>query len=68
MTVLMEDDVAIVRHIFQANEVNSEGKTSVLKLGLMLIWVKEKKKVEADGPAGGEGDVVNGLWFFVSGS
>ena len=44
MTVLMEDDVAIVRHIFQANEVNSEGKTSVLKLGLMLVWVKEKRK------------------------
>ena len=44
MTVLLEDDVAIVRHIFQANEVNSEGKTSVLKLGLMLVWVKEKRK------------------------
>ena len=44
MTVLLEDDVAIVRHNFQANEVNSEGKTSVLKLGLMLVWVKEKRK------------------------
>ena len=42
VNVLIEDDVAIVRHLFKATEKNSEGKVTALNFTMMLIWIKEK--------------------------
>lgn len=42
--VIVNDDVAIVRHLFRARETNSEGKVSQLNFAMMLVWVKEKRK------------------------
>ncbi|MBB1283571.1 nuclear transport factor 2 family protein [Flavisolibacter sp. BT320] len=39
-----DDDVAIVRHQFKANEKKADGTVSPLNLALMLVWVKEKGK------------------------
>ena len=39
-----DDDVAIVRHLFKANEHTKDGKIVPLNFSMMLVWVKEKKK------------------------
>jgi ketosteroid isomerase-like protein len=42
--VFADDDVAIVRHLFKANEHTKDGKVVALNFSMMLVWVKEKKK------------------------
>jgi ketosteroid isomerase-like protein len=42
--VLIEDDVAIVRHLFKAKENKADGTVTPLNFTMMLVWVKEKKK------------------------
>jgi hypothetical protein len=42
--VIIEDDVAIVRHLFKALEVKPDGTSSQLNFSMMLVWVKEKGK------------------------
>ena len=42
--IFADDDVAIVRHLFKANEIRKDGKTVPLNFSMMLVWVKEKKK------------------------
>src|SRR5215213_3995189 len=39
-----EDDVAIVRYLFKANEKKPDGTVTPLNFTMMLVWVKEKKK------------------------
>jgi ketosteroid isomerase-like protein len=39
-----DDDVAIVRHLFKANEHTRDGKIVPLNFSMMLVWIKEKKK------------------------
>lgn len=39
-----EDDVAIVRYLFKANEKKPDGTVTPLNFSIMLVWVKEKKK------------------------
>jgi ketosteroid isomerase-like protein len=40
--VVVEDDVAIVRHLFKATETAKDGKVTPLNFTMMLVWVKEK--------------------------
>ncbi|WP_121352158.1 nuclear transport factor 2 family protein [Flavisolibacter nicotianae] len=42
--VLVEDDAAIVRHLFRAKENKADGSTTPLNFSMMLVWVKEKGK------------------------
>lgn len=42
--VLMEDDMAIVRHLFRARELKKDGTVSVLNFTMMLVWIREKGK------------------------
>ena len=42
--VIIEDDVAIVRHLFKAKENKADGTVTPLNFTMMLVWVKEKKK------------------------
>lgn len=42
--VLVEGDVAIVRHLFKAKENKVDGTVTPLNFTMMLVWVKEKKK------------------------
>jgi len=44
LKVIIEDDVAIVRHLFKANENKSDGTVTPLNFTMMLVWVKEKGK------------------------
>jgi ketosteroid isomerase-like protein len=44
ISVIVEDDVAIVRHLFKAVEHTVDGKDVVLNFTMMLVWVKEKGK------------------------
>ncbi len=44
LKVIIEDDVAIVRHLFKANENKSDGTITPLNFTMMLVWVKEKGK------------------------
>jgi ketosteroid isomerase-like protein len=44
LQVLIEDDVAIVRHLFKAKENKADGTVTPLNFTMMLVWVKEKKK------------------------
>jgi ketosteroid isomerase-like protein len=39
-----DDEVAIVRHLFKANEYKADGTVAPLNLAIMLVWVKEKGK------------------------
>jgi uncharacterized protein DUF4440 len=39
-----DDDVAIVRHLFKANEHTKDGRIVPLNFTMMLVWIKEKKK------------------------
>jgi ketosteroid isomerase-like protein len=40
--VLIDDDVAIVRYLFKANENKTDGSVTPLNFSMMLVWVKEK--------------------------
>ncbi|HSU28302.1 MAG TPA: nuclear transport factor 2 family protein [Chitinophagaceae bacterium] len=42
-SIIMGDDVAIVRYQFHETETK-EGKPAPLNLGIMLVWVKERGK------------------------
>jgi ketosteroid isomerase-like protein len=44
LKVIVEDDVAIVRHLFKANENKPDGTVTPLNFTMMLVWVKEKGK------------------------
>jgi ketosteroid isomerase-like protein len=44
LKVIIEDDVAIVRHLFKANENKADGTVTPLNFTMMLVWVKEKGK------------------------
>ena len=44
INVVINDDVAVVRHLFKAAEKKADGTASPLNLSLMLVWVKEKGK------------------------
>lgn len=42
--VLLDDDVAVVRHLFKAKEIKKDGTVVPLDFLMMLVWVKEKGK------------------------
>ena len=42
--VIIEDDVAIVRHLFKAKENAKDGKVTNLNFMMLLVWIKEKGK------------------------
>jgi hypothetical protein len=42
--VLINDKVAIVRHLFVAKEVKKDGSITPLNFSMLLVWVKEKGK------------------------
>ncbi len=42
--VYFENKTAIVRCVISATNVSKDGKTSPLHLGLLLVWVKQKKE------------------------
>ena len=42
--IVYDDDAAIVRYLFKANEHKADGTVVPLNLTIMLVWVKEKKK------------------------
>jgi ketosteroid isomerase-like protein len=44
VSVVVEDDVAIVRHLYKANENKPDGSISPLNFTMLLVWVKEKGK------------------------
>ena len=44
VSVVVNKDVAIVRHLFKAKENKADGTVTPLNLGMMLVWVKEKGK------------------------
>src|SRR3954463_9730710 len=37
--VIINDDVAIVRHLFKAREIKKDGKITPLNFTMMLVWV-----------------------------
>ncbi|HWJ25339.1 MAG TPA: nuclear transport factor 2 family protein [Flavisolibacter sp.] len=44
LKVNIDDDVAIVRHLFKANEHKPDGSVTPLNFTMMLVWIKEKGK------------------------
>ena len=44
ISVVINDDVAIVRHLFKAKENKVDGTMTPLNFTMMLVWVKEKGK------------------------
>ena len=44
LKVIIDDDVAIVRHLFKANEHKVDGSVTPLNFTMMLVWIKEKGK------------------------
>ena len=42
ISVVVNDNVAIVRHLFKANEKKLDGSVLPLNFTMMLVWVKEK--------------------------
>lgn len=40
--VMINGNVAVVRHLFKANEKKGDGTVSPLNFTIMLVWVKEK--------------------------
>ena len=44
LKVIIEDDVAIVRHLFKAKENKADGTVTPLNFTMMLVWVREKGK------------------------
>ena len=44
ISVVINDDVAVVRHLFKAKENKVDGTITPLNFTMMLVWVKEKGK------------------------
>jgi ketosteroid isomerase-like protein len=44
LKVIIENNTAIVRHLFKANEHKVEGTVTPLNFTMMLVWIKEKGK------------------------
>ena len=44
ISITLDDDVAIVRHLFKAVEHTADGKDVPLNFTMMLTWIKEKGK------------------------
>lgn len=44
LKVIIEDNTAIVRHLFKGNEHKADGSVSPLNFTMMLVWVKENGK------------------------
>src|SRR5882724_2767429 len=42
--IFMEDNTAIVRHLFKAKENKKDGSVTDLNFSIMLVWIKEKKE------------------------
>ena len=42
ISVVVNNDIAVVRHLFKANEKKPDGSVSPLNFTMMLVWVKEK--------------------------
>jgi hypothetical protein len=42
--IFIEDKTAIVRYLFKAKENKKDGSVTDLNLGIMLVWIKEKKE------------------------
>ncbi|MDB5207975.1 MAG: nuclear transport factor 2 family protein [Flavisolibacter sp.] len=40
--VIIENNVAVVRHLFKATETSNQGKVTLLNFTMMLVWIKEK--------------------------
>lgn len=44
ITVIFEEDAAIVRYLFRAKETKQDQSVSALNFSMMLVWVKKKGK------------------------
>ena len=44
LKVIVENNTAIVRHLFKANEHKADGSVTPLNFTMMLVWIKEKGK------------------------
>jgi ketosteroid isomerase-like protein len=44
LKVIIENNTAIVRHLFKANEHKADGTVTPLNFTMMLVWIKEKGK------------------------
>lgn len=44
LKVIIENNTAIVRHLFKGNEHKADGTVSPLNFTMMLVWVKENGK------------------------
>ena len=40
--IFIEDETAIVRYLFKANENKKDGSVTNLNFSMMLVWIKEK--------------------------
>jgi ketosteroid isomerase-like protein len=44
LKVIIDNNTAIVRHLFKANEHKVDGTVTPLNFTMMLVWIKEKGK------------------------
>lgn len=44
LKVIVENNTAIVRHLFKADEHKADGTVTHLNFTMMLVWIKEKGK------------------------
>jgi hypothetical protein len=44
LKVIIENNTAIVRHLFKADEHKADGSVTHLNFTMMLVWIKEKGK------------------------
>ena len=44
LKVIVENNTAIVRHLFKADEHKADGSVTHLNFTMMLVWIKEKGK------------------------
>jgi len=44
LKMIVENNTAIVRHLFKANEHKADGTVTPLNFTMMLVWIKEKGK------------------------
>lgn len=44
LKVIIENNTAIVRHLFKGNEHKPDGSVTPLNFTMMLVWIKEKGK------------------------
>jgi ketosteroid isomerase-like protein len=42
--VIVDNNVAVVRHLFKAKEAKADGTVTPLNLTMMMVWVKERGK------------------------